>query len=80
MSETASNMQIMAITHLPQVAAFGNQHIKVLKSEEEILTKTKVQELTEDERIEEIAQMLSGKKISDAAVEQAKQLLNANSK
>lgn len=80
MSETASNIQIMAITHLPQVAAFGNQHIKVLKSEEEGLTKTKVQELTEDERIEEIAQMLSGKKISDAAVEQAKQLLNTNSK
>ena len=76
MADAANHLQIIAITHLPQVAAFGNHHLKVMKSESGNSTATKVIHLNEKERNEEIAQMLSGKNITDAAKEQAKQLLN----
>ena len=69
-------MQVIAITHLPQIAAKGSQHYKVFKEDVEGLTTTNLKQLTEDERIVEIAEMLSGKNISDSAITHAKELLN----
>ena len=72
----SNNMQVMAITHLPQIAAKGDQHYKVFKLEKNGLIKSDIKKIEFDERIEEIAGMLSGKNITKTAVEHAKQLLN----
>ncbi len=72
----SKNMQVMAITHLPQIAAKGDQHYKVFKEEKNGLIKSDIKKIEFDERIEEIAGMLSGKNITKTAVEHAKQLLN----
>ncbi len=69
-------MQIFAITHLPQVAGKGENHLKVSKSHESDITITKVLTLTVDERIEEIARLMSGDNINKAALENAKALMN----
>lgn len=69
------NMQVISITHLPQIAAKGNQHYKVYKEEEKGKIKSDIKLLSREERIDEIAEMLSGKKITKTAVEHAKQLL-----
>lgn len=76
MSEIASRTQVLCITHLPQVAAIGNYHKHIYKVLENGRTKTHVKELTKEERIEEIAMMLSGDKMSLYALEHAKALLN----
>ena len=76
MHQMSGNMQVITITHLPQIAAKGNQHYKVFKEEHEGTTITQLKQLTEDERIIEIAEMLSGKDISDSALVHAKELLN----
>ncbi|MEQ6124873.1 DNA repair protein RecN [Pseudotenacibaculum sp. MALMAid0570] len=76
MHEMSENMQVITITHLPQIAAKGNQHYKVYKEETKETTITKLKKLTEDERIVEIAEMLSGKDISDSAISHARELLN----
>lgn len=76
MQQMSQNMQVITITHLPQIAAKGNQHYKVYKEEVQGTTTTKLKWLTPDERIVEIAEMLSGKDISDAAMTHAKELLN----
>lgn len=68
--------QVISITHLPQIAAMGTTHYKVSKNETKNGTKTSMKQLSDAERIEEIAQMLSGCKITEAAIENAKQLLN----
>lgn len=70
------NMQVIAITHLPQIAAKGNQHYKVFKKEENAKIKSDIKLLNSEERILEIAGMLSGKNVTKTAVEHAKQLLN----
>ena len=67
--------QVISITHLPQIAALGSHHYRVTKQETATGTTTRMKELTQQERIREIAQMLSGSDISDAAIENAKQLL-----
>ena len=67
--------QVISITHLPQIAAMGTAHYKVEKEETAKGTISRMQELTPEERITEIAQMLSGSDISDAAIQNAKQLL-----
>ena len=67
--------QIINITHLPQVAAKGKYHYQVYKEDDLDLTQTKVRELTADERITEIAKLLSGEKLTDAAMENARHLL-----
>ena len=67
--------QVLSITHLPQIAALGSHHYRVSKEETAQGTTSSMQELTTDERIHEIAQMLSGSNITDAAIENAKQLL-----
>lgn len=75
MNEAAKNLQIIAISHLPQVAAYGHHHFKVSKQEFDGITQSNVILLDENERIQELAQMLSGKEVSDAAVLQAKELI-----
>ncbi len=67
--------QVISITHLPQIAALGSAHYKVEKEETAQGTTSKMELLTADERITEIAQMLSGSKVTDAAIQNAKQLL-----
>jgi len=76
MSSMSKNMQVMAITHLPQIAAKGNYHFKVFKNEINNRTTTNIKLLTEDERVDELAEMLSGKNIVDSAIIHAKQLLD----
>ena len=76
MQQMSFNMQVITITHLPQIAAKGKQHYKVYKQDIENNIVTKLKELTKNERIDEIAEMLGGKDISSTAIEHAKQLLN----
>lgn len=76
MRKMSRQMQVITITHLPQIAAKGNQHYKVFKEEVNSVTATSLKQLSEDERIVEIAEMLSGKSISDSAMTHAKELLN----
>ena len=68
--------QVISITHLPQIAALGSHHYRVSKVETPQGTNSSMKELTEQQRIGEIAQMLSGSDVSDAAIANAKQLLN----
>ena len=76
MKEMSQTMQIFAITHLPQIAAKGNAHFKVYKSTVGEDTQSELQLLNEEERVIEIAQMLSGAVVSDSALNHAKSLLN----
>ncbi|TDX10772.1 DNA repair protein RecN [Flavobacterium sp. S87F.05.LMB.W.Kidney.N] len=76
MKEMSASMQIFAITHLPQIAAKGDSHFKVSKSTVGDDTQSELKLLSQEERILEIAQMLSGANISDSALNHAKQLLN----
>lgn len=76
MKEMSENAQIITITHLPQVAAKGKRHYKVYKKDTEARTETSIRELRGEERINEIAGMLSGEKLSEAAVNAAKALLD----
>ena len=69
--------QVLSITHLPQIAALGTTHYKVSKQEGPQGTTSQMQLLTAEERVSEIAQMLSGSDVSAAAIENAKQLLHA---
>ena len=71
----AHGRQVISITHLPQIAALGSTHYKVEKSETAQGTVSSMHQLTPDERIHEIAQMLSGSDVSDAAIANAKELL-----
>lgn len=70
-----ANRQVISITHLPQIAAKGTTHYKVYKEETEHGTSSRMLILSNDERTKEIAQMLSGSEISDAAINNAKELL-----
>lgn len=76
MTSMSEDMQVMAITHLPQIAASGNDHLIVKKITENNKTVSTIQRLGKEARLEEIAQMLSGGTISDAARENARALLN----
>ena len=76
MNKMGETIQVVAITHLPQVAARGMNHFKVIKSENvENNIKTDIYELDNENRIEEIAGMISGKEITDSALKQAEELL-----
>ena len=76
LKEMSLTMQIFAITHSPQLAAVGNQHIKIFKEDVNQITQTKLKTLTKEERITEIAEMIGGKNKSISAINQAKELLN----
>jgi DNA repair protein RecN (Recombination protein N) len=76
MKTMSQRLQVFAITHLPQIAAKGNQHYKVFKFNQGETTISELKQLSENERITEIAEMLSGKAITDSAIVHAKALLN----
>jgi DNA repair protein RecN (Recombination protein N) len=76
MKEMSQNMQIFAITHLPQIASKGTSHFKVSKSTIGEVTQSELKLLSNEERVVEIAQMLSGNVITDSALNHAKALLN----
>ena len=76
MYELSITTQVFTITHLPQVASKGNNHFKVFKNTNKSNTNTFIKQLTKKERVDEIALMLSGNKITDTAKAHAKQLLN----
>ena len=76
MKEMSQEMQVFAITHLPQIAAKGNTHFKVFKSTVGEDTQSELKLLSNDERVVEIAQILSGTIVSDSALNHAKALLN----
>ena len=75
MKEMGVNMQLISITHLPQVAGQGANHFKVAKEDREKRTATTIQKLDENGRVAELAEMLGGKSSSGAAIDHAKQLL-----
>lgn len=78
MQQIAQNIQVITITHLPQVAAKGVSHYKVFKKDSEIETNTCITQLTPEQRIDEIALMLSGSEVNQAARNNAVSLLNNN--
>ncbi|GHT74355.1 DNA repair protein RecN [Bacteroidia bacterium] len=75
MQQMSEVMQVIAITHLPQIAAKGDAQFFVYKEEKADVTETQIRRLSPEERIKEIAQMLSGAELTDAAIENAKELL-----
>ncbi|MBL7966721.1 MAG: DNA repair protein RecN [Prolixibacteraceae bacterium] len=75
LEQMAETMQVLNITHLPQIAARGSHHYKVYKFDQNDQTFTSIKKLTDQERIEEIAQMLSGENYSSTAMETARELL-----
>ncbi|MBI1192848.1 MAG: DNA repair protein RecN [Bacteroidetes bacterium] len=77
MEEMAGNHQIVAITHLPQIAACGKRHLFVYKETKGKQTHTRLRELLAEERVEAIARMISGEQLSDAARANARELLSA---
>ena len=78
MEEMSSCMQVISITHLPQVASLGHTHYRVYKSDTEESTSTHLVKLSDDERVEEIARMLSGSSLTSAALDNARELLKRN--
>lgn len=73
----SSEMQLLTITHLPQIAGKADHHLKVFKTSDKKSTATYVKEITGEDRINELAEMLSGKDISRAAIENAKELMGS---
>ncbi len=78
MRNIAQNLQVIAITHLPQVAAKGQSHFKVYKEDDDTTTHTRIRQLSTDERIDELAIMLSGSTVEETARANARTLLNIN--
>lgn len=76
MKQMSQSMQVLSITHLPQIASKGAEHFKVFKKEEDNHTITQIVKLNDQERINEIAQMLSGSTITESALNNARELLN----
>jgi len=77
MEQLAQNLQVITITHLPQIASKGSSHYFVYKDDEADVTKTRIKQLTEQERVTEIAKMLSGDKPGESALQNARELLNS---
>ena len=80
LKEMSEHMQVINITHLPQIAGKGQHHFKVYKYETDERTFTSIRELNDDERIDELAQMLSGENASDTARKTARELLDQSSR
>lgn len=78
MLDFGKKMQVIAITHLPQIAAKGKAHYKVYKSDNETTTNTNLDRLSDEERLNEIASMLSGSTVTEAAIQNAKVMLGYN--
>jgi DNA repair protein RecN (Recombination protein N) len=80
LKELSRAQQVLCVTHLPQIAAFADQHFLVEKQERQGKTKTSVRLLEDRERTEEVARMLSGAKLTDTSLRHAEQLLKASRK
>ena len=80
LKELSRTQQVLCVTHLPQIAAFGDQHFLVEKRERQGPTKTSVRLLNEEERTEEVARMLSGAKLTDTSLRHAEQMLKTSRK
>jgi DNA repair protein RecN (Recombination protein N) len=78
MQGMSADMQVITITHLPQIAAKGKQHYKVFKDENETQTITNIVRLNGQDRLGEVAQMLSGKNVTEAALRNAEEMLLNN--
>jgi DNA repair protein RecN (Recombination protein N) len=78
MRELSENLQVFSITHLPQVAAKGHAHYFVYKTETKNSTQTHIKQLSDEDRVVELAKMMSGEKVTDASLLNAKELLKAN--
>jgi DNA repair protein RecN (Recombination protein N) len=78
MQTLSADMQVITITHLPQIAAKGVQHFRVYKDDSGVQTQTHIKLLQHEERIQELAQMVSGKNITEAAILNARELLAKN--
>jgi len=77
MRTMSAEMQVITITHLPQIAGKGAQHYSVFKDDTGLQTQTHIRRLNEEERLVELAQMLSGKNVTDAALQNAQELLRS---
>jgi len=77
MEKLANNLQVITITHLPQIASKGQSHYFVYKDEEGATTNTRIKQLDQQERVLEIAKMLSGDKPGESALQNARELLNS---
>ncbi len=75
LARLAENAQVLAVTHLPQVAAFAHHHFRVVKDDDGVVTSSSVTRLADDERVDELARMLAGQEDSDAAQAHARELL-----
>lgn len=75
MEKLSKSMQVIAITHLPQIASKGNTHFCVYKDEESDITHTNIRELDKEERVMELAKMLSGNNPGESAIQNARELL-----
>ena len=78
MEEMGTRMQVIGITHLPQIASKGTAHFLVYKEDDANVATTRLKELLPEERVQEIARMLSGAEITEQAIENAKVMLNRN--
>ena len=76
MERLANNLQVITITHLPQIAGKGKSHYFVYKDDKEAITKTRIKKLSDEERVLEIAKMLSGDKPGESALQNARELLS----
>lgn len=75
LKELSKNFQVICITHLPQIASFADEHLRVEKDISEGKTSVRIKKLSDNERIKEIARMLSGAKVSDSALKAAKEMI-----
>ena len=75
MRKMGGKMQVISITHLPQIAGKGHDHFYVYKDEKAGITNSNIKKLDDTQRVDELAKMLSGAKLTNAAVENAKELL-----
>ena len=78
MAALARNVQVLCVTHLPQIATFADHHYTIEKKQSAGRTRTLVRPITGDERTQEIARMLSGAKLTDTSRKHAEQMLKAN--
>ena len=77
MGEIARHIQVIAITHLPQVASHGNSHLRVFKTDTDTQTVTSIERLNDEEHVIEVARMLSGSEIDQAAINNARALISS---
>ena len=78
LEKLGKNNQVLVVTHHPQVAAKSKNHLKVTKNKEDNFMKTKILDLSDPDKLEELARMLSGEKITDAARKAAQSLITEN--